>query len=414
MTSKTTSYRVLGTQRQYLKLVVANVVNRFGDSLDAIAYSWIMYQVTGSASLMALIMAINYIPTIILQPIAGVFVDRISKQRAMVLCDIGRGLVVLATGLLFYKGLLTPLGIAVFTVLNSTLEALRVPAGLAIVPSLLDKDKYTLGLALNSTLSRVCEVVGLALAGSIIALLGSHGALIIDAVTFGLSALIIAFIKVKEVVKEKLSEKRVQAVWRDLTAGFRYVFHEKLLLAIIIMGMFMNFSMVPLNVLGTAYVVADLNAGPQLLSFIQLSLVCGMALGAFITPKLERFSQRKLFASSGFMVSAVVLGLSLVPSMPPSLFRQVLLLGALVMMGIGIGVQNVIFGAAFMRHVDRDFLGRVGGVTNAVLVAAMPAGAFLCSLAARFVAVPIVFAIAAGFSFAIYLVVARVRILSQL
>jgi len=414
MALKTTSYRALGTQRQYLKLIAANVVNRFGDSLDAIAYSWIMYQVTGSASLMALIMAINYIPTIVLQPIAGVFVDRISKQRAMVLCDIGRGLVVLATGLLFYKDLLTPLGIAGFTVLNSTLEALRVPAGLAIVPSLLDKDKYTLGLALNSTLSRVCEVVGLASAGSIIALVGSHGALVIDAVTFGLSAFIISLIKVKEVMKEKLAEKRVQVMWQDLTAGFRYVFHEKLLLAIIILGMFMNFSMVPLNVLGTAYVVDDLNAGPQLLSFIQLALVCGMALGAFITPKLERFSQRLLFAASGFLVSAVVLGLSLIPALPQTLSRQVLLLGALAVMGIAIGIQNVIFGAAFMRHVDRDFLGRVGGVTNAVLVAAMPAGAFLCSLAARFVEVPIVFIIAAGVSFIIYLVVARVRILAQL
>ena len=149
MANKLNSYRVLRSQGQYLKLIAANVVNRFGDSLDAIAYSWLMYEVTGSASLMALILAINYIPTIVLQPIAGVFVDRISKKRAMIICDVGRGIVVLSTALLYLQGMISPLALAMLTVANSTLEALSVPARLAIVQSLLDKDKYTEDIDLN-------------------------------------------------------------------------------------------------------------------------------------------------------------------------------------------------------------------------------------------------------------------------
>ncbi len=183
------SYRDLKDQKQYLKLIGANVVNRLGDSLDAIAFSWIIYEITSSASLMALIIAINYIPTIILQPIAGVIVDSIPKKRVMVLTDIGRGVIVALVALLYMNDSVAPLILALCTFLNSTLEAFRIPAGLAIVPKLLDRDKYTIGSALNSTLSRICEIIGLASAGAVIALIGSHGALLIDAGTFFISSI---------------------------------------------------------------------------------------------------------------------------------------------------------------------------------------------------------------------------------
>ena len=74
------NYRVLLSQKQFLKLMLANLVSRFGDSLDVIAYSWIMYEVTGSESLMALIMGLNYVPTVLLQPFAGALVGRMKKK----------------------------------------------------------------------------------------------------------------------------------------------------------------------------------------------------------------------------------------------------------------------------------------------------------------------------------------------
>ena len=66
------SYRALVTQRQYCKLIVANLVGRFGDSLDAIAYSWLVYQVTGNAAMMAVLLTFNTLPGILLQPFAEI------------------------------------------------------------------------------------------------------------------------------------------------------------------------------------------------------------------------------------------------------------------------------------------------------------------------------------------------------
>ena len=81
-------YRQLLSQRQYIRLLLADTINRFGDSIDVIAYSWIMYEITGSASLMALVVGLNFVPTVFLTPFAGAFVDRISKKRVMALADL--------------------------------------------------------------------------------------------------------------------------------------------------------------------------------------------------------------------------------------------------------------------------------------------------------------------------------------
>jgi hypothetical protein len=62
MDNEITSYRPLFQQREYIKLVAANVINRFGDSIDAIAFAWLMYEITQSAALMALIRARTICP----------------------------------------------------------------------------------------------------------------------------------------------------------------------------------------------------------------------------------------------------------------------------------------------------------------------------------------------------------------
>ena len=77
------NYRQLLSQKQYLKLLLADTVNRFGDAIDVIAYSWVMYEITGSESLMALVVGLNFVPTVFLTPIAGAMVDRMSKKRVM-------------------------------------------------------------------------------------------------------------------------------------------------------------------------------------------------------------------------------------------------------------------------------------------------------------------------------------------
>ncbi len=119
------NYRELLSQKQYIKLLVADLISRFGDSLDAIAYSWLMYEVTGSESLMAVIIGLNYIPTVLLQPFAGTLVDRINKRFIMVVTDVLRFVIVALLVVLYINGALTSLIIGILTLCTSTIEYIR-------------------------------------------------------------------------------------------------------------------------------------------------------------------------------------------------------------------------------------------------------------------------------------------------
>lgn len=130
-------YKEVFSQKQYIKMIVANVINRFGDSIDTLAFSWIVYEITGEASWSAIIFAINMLPSIFFQPFAGALAEGLNKKMAMVITDIIRGVCVSIILLLNYKGILNITYLVVVTIIISSVEAIRMPCATAIIPRIL-------------------------------------------------------------------------------------------------------------------------------------------------------------------------------------------------------------------------------------------------------------------------------------
>lgn len=184
----------LAGNKDYLLLLCAKAVSRFGDSIDAIAYSWIVYMLTGSKLLMGTLFAVNSIPSIALSLFTGVLVDRWPKKLIVICADYGRGLLVFATGLLLLTGRLEVWHLFAFTLLISTCEAFASPAENSWIPQILPKALLLKGNSLSGSVAQTAELIGLAAAGGVIAWIGSAGALWVDAATFLLSALILGFV----------------------------------------------------------------------------------------------------------------------------------------------------------------------------------------------------------------------------
>ncbi|MEG0691899.1 MAG: MFS transporter [Oscillospiraceae bacterium] len=410
--TKNTSYKELKSQKQFLKLVAADIINRLGDSIDAIAFSWIMYEITGSASLMALIFGLNYIPTILLQPIFAVYVERMSKKKVMVSADIGRGIVILLTALLFIFGELSPVFLIMITLTNSTLEAFRMPAGKSIVPKLLSKEHYTTGTGLSGACINISEVAGLASAGFVITLIGAGGALLVDMASFFFSAIIISFIKLKEEKSESISS--IKELKTDLIDGIKYIFMNKIVIALFILGMLLNFCLVPINTLITAYVVDNLKQGPEFLSFMQITLVLGLALGSFLCPKLRNLKNCTIIVSGGFLLSLSIISLYPLTFAGGYIGGQILILISTFMLGAGVGLQSVVFTSCIMKNIDPSFLARIGGLMGSFLSLAMPIGALLCSILTSFLSVPVVILIFGICMLLIYSFMSSVNLYKQL
>lgn len=373
-------YRQLLSQRQYLKLLLADCINRFGDGIDTIAYSWIMYEITGSESLMALVVGMNFVPTIFLTPFAGAIVDRISKKRVMICADVVRLFIVSAIVLLYSAGFLTPLLIIAFTLLTSIVESFRVPASGALLPLLLDDQYYALGKAANYSGSRMAELLGYTLAGGIIAWFGAAGALWIDAATFLISAVLLSFVRYTE-EWEKQIKGRI-SVARDFSDGLAYIRRTSNIQVIALIGLLINFGIMPLTVFQTPYVSDYLAMGPETLSLIKILMSVGMMLGAAFLPKIHIQSNATIVTIAGITMGTTLLMMSMAPLSSLFLIKMTLVTISMFFIGFGGGVLNVVIGSTMMKTVPKEMMGRVSGFISAIMQASMPISSFICSVLA--------------------------------
>lgn len=83
-------YRDIFRQTEYMKIMIAALINRFGDSIDAIASTWIVYEITGNAAWSAIIYGVNKLPSIIITPLAGAWVEGQKKKTIMIVTDLIR------------------------------------------------------------------------------------------------------------------------------------------------------------------------------------------------------------------------------------------------------------------------------------------------------------------------------------
>ena len=225
--------------KNYLKLLSASVITRFGDALDSIALSWLVYILTGSKILMGLLFAVSFIPNLIFLPFAGVLADIGSKKHITIIGDIGRGVSVSCIAILFYLEYLQVWHLFVFIIINSLFESFANPSRSSLLPSILPEDQYTSGSSYLTSASTFGDLIGVGLAGVIIAIVGAWGAILIDGITFFIAAAIMSLLKIKETSSRKQGERTTLGTFVNMIKeGFDYIKNKKLLLSIVFLGAF--------------------------------------------------------------------------------------------------------------------------------------------------------------------------------
>lgn len=394
LTTQKIGYRDILKQKQYMKTVIAALINRFGDSVDSIAFTWLVYQVTQSAAWSAIIFGINRLPTIFLQPIAGAWVESRNKKKIMVVTDVIRGICVgfIATAMLL--GFLNQWLLLGSTIIISCAEAFRQPASAAMLPKLLDKKYYEFGLALSSSTASAMELIGLAAAAVIIGTFGVSTAIYIDAVTFFVSAAIILTLRVKEelVVRVKVSIKEYK---KDLKEGFLYIRDRRYLRYFVILAVYLNGILVPFNSLQSPLVSEILHANEVMLSVIGGFLTIGMLVGSVSFPYVRaKFSERFLIVCGGYSIGVYYLLLLVIGQF----CKQEILLYVCVafvtfLFAICIALLSSFANAEFMKSVEQNYMARVASLFSAGCVASMPIVSFIVSLLANFLETSIIFII---------------------
>lgn len=373
-------YREILKQKEYMKTVIAAMINRFGDSIDSIALAWLVYQVTQSAAWSAIIFGVNRIPTIFLQPFAGALVEGMNKKLIMIVTDVIRGICVGIVATTFLAGSVNQWIILACTIVISCAEAFRNPASSSMLPKLLDKELYSFGISLNTSLCSIMELIGLGLAGVIISVFSLSTAIYIDMITFFLSAIIILTLRIKDVqlTKAKINAK---AYIDNLKGGVLYLKEKAFLRYMITIAIFLNAILVPLNSLQAPLVSEVLHSNEIMLSVLSLGITIGMVIGAMLYPYVSRIiSRRTVIIISGYTIAGYYLSLVAAGSFARIEALNYLIVGVVsFLLGAAVAIANTFAGVEFMKAVEESYIARVSSIMNASVVAAIPIVSFIAS-----------------------------------
>ena len=174
--------------REFRALWLADIQSLVGDQLARVALSVLVFERTSSALATAAVYSLTFLPALFGTPL-GVLADRLPRRALLVGGDAIRAVLLAVMAL---PGL--PLGAV--TVLLFAAVLVGAPwkaAESALVADILAEEGYVLGSGLRMATSQASQLAGFAVGGTVVAAVGPHSALAIDAATFGLSALILRF-----------------------------------------------------------------------------------------------------------------------------------------------------------------------------------------------------------------------------
>lgn len=404
-------YKDILKQKEYLKIILANLVNRFGDSIDAIAFTWLVYAITKSATWSAIVFAVNQLPSVLLQPFAGALVEGMNKKKLMVTADIIRGITTAGLAALYITGNLNPWIILAFTLINSSVEAFRLPAALSITPKILDKKYFAYGTSLNSALSTVVQLIGLGAAGVIIGTFGIGTAITIDGISFFGSTCILNFLELKEdnLRRKKLEMKEYVS---SLKEGVNYLKGQPVIRNFCLLSVLVNAVIVPLNSLQSPLVQEVLGQGSELLSVFSFALMAGMGIGSFLYPYIgNRLPVRAQFVGAGVLTGAGMYGYTLGMGFQSNVIAiYALTVTVSFIIGMSCSILMSALSVQFMKTVKQEYLARVGAIFDAGACAATPAASLLVSGLAAFCTVSQIFRYSALFCVIIFLSIALIRV----
>ena len=400
-------YRDVLTQKEYMKLLVANAVNRLGDAVDSITFTWLTYALTGSASWSAVIFGLNQVPTVVIQPLAAVWVEKIDKKKVMAITDLIRGFLVMILAGAYIFDLLTPWLLVVLTLSISSAEAFRIPAGTGILPQIINLDYYSFGSALNRTISTIMELIGTGLSGVILAVFGIPAAVGIDMLSYFISAGIIFFIRPLDQTAEgcekspqpadlpedcsKVAHPSPLKAWwtdykRSMKEGLAYMKAHPLIIKFCLLGIVANAMLVPINALITPIITGAWGQGAGLLSVFNTLLTSGTLVGGIVYPYIGQKAKPRTILISGGLILFINYACLASGRLFTTAAAAYIGMGVIAfLMGFGLALFSSCFSVLFVQSTDKDYLTRVSGILNSSSTAAMPVLSFIIGFLAAWI-----------------------------
>ncbi|MGP3958141.1 MFS transporter [Nonomuraea sp. 3N208] len=358
-------------RRLFITLLAANALSVTGTMLSMLAVPWFVLESTGSAALTGLAAFSTTFPIVVSAAFGGTLVDRLGLRGTSLLSDLASGLVVLAMPVLSWTtGLSYPALLGLLFV-RWLLATPGETARKAMVPELagLGRVRIERAVAAYDGVYRGAAMVGAPLAGVLIVWLGASALLVVDGVTFLLSALLIG----GGVPRSEGAAGRGQGGYlSDLRDGLTFLWRDRLQMSATTMIVVVNMLDTGVTQVLLALYARDVAHDPRAFGLLAGAVGAGALAGTVVYGAAGDRLPRRLTFGACFLVAGVprVLILALGAPFP-------IALGVTVLSGVAAGAINPILGVLQYDRIPARLRARVIGTMTAAAYAGMPFGGLL-------------------------------------
>jgi len=265
-------------RRNYRLFFSGQSLSLIGTWMTRIATSWLIYRLTGSAWMLGVIGFLGQVPTFLMGPLAGVWVDRWSRHRTLVWTQVLSMAQSFALAALAFSGHIAVWHVAVLSVMQGIINAFDTPARQAFLIEMVeDRDILSNAIALNSTMVNIARLLGPSIGGLIIAGFGEAWCFTIDGISY---CAVIASLLLMKVAASSPRHREEENLWRELKEGFGYVSTSVPIRAILLLLAIVSLVGMPYSVLLPIFARQVFHGGAHTLGLLMGATGVGALIAA--------------------------------------------------------------------------------------------------------------------------------------
>ncbi|PFU22004.1 hypothetical protein COK76_24500 [Bacillus cereus] len=371
--------------KEFQYFIIATTILDLGKKLSWVALSWFVYQITGSALSVGIVISASTISPLIASIIAGGILDSYNRRNIIVIENIIRGVILSLIPILFWIDALDLWSIVLVVSINGMLSSFTNIGSRTILPSLVNKNQLESANAIVSMTSQFGYLIGPSIGGFSVALFGEPMTLFFNVLCFFIAAFLYSLIPTESYQSQNhkktnvlSTDNRMRKFFFDTKEGMTFLLKFKPVLFIAFITFFFNLTYSPFETMLPIYVKDILLTGPESLGFMWTAFAIGAFLGSLLWVKIKR-----TFIYS-YALGLIIILWGITPTFFVYFSNIYMIYTLMFIGGIVYAPYNIISPTIQQILIPNDKRGRVLGVIGLIGGLGFPIGVYFSGMLAEF------------------------------
>jgi MFS family permease len=369
--------------RNYRLFFAGQLTSLVGTWMQTVAQSWLVYRMTGSATLLGLVGFASQFPIFLLSPVAGAVADAYPRRRTMIIIQVLMMVLAFPLAALTLTNRVQVWHVMVLAILLGFVNAFDIPVRQSFVAEMVGREDLINAIALNSSMMNAARIIGPAVAGILVSVLGEGWCFLLNGLSYLAVIICLIFITAGDTPPHDSQGSRMEAILE----GFRFALHTRPVRALLLLLGVVSLMGMPYSVLMPIFADQVLQGGPKGLGLLMGFAGVGALLGAATLAGrrgVRGLGTWVMLASAGFGASLILFSIS----------RNFLLSTILLVpVGFSMMVQMASSNTLIQSMVPDRLRGRVMAIYSMMFVGMAPFGALLAGILANLMGAPVTVAV---------------------